>query len=133
MMKMLEKYNEIWDKASKFIEKVFISEPVYNDEYSKTKMKFYEAKININFHYNKVPKEDSQYICISVFLIETVFTAGKNYYPQLFFEECKYVVKGKKMPKYFIKDIETSFDKSHKVNFDEENSNQEISDKENHR
>ena len=78
MMKMLEKYNEIWDKASKFIEKVFISEPVYNDEYSKTKIKFYEAKININFHYNKVPKEDSQYICISVFLIETVFTAVKT-------------------------------------------------------
>ena len=37
------------------------------------------------------------------------------------------------MPKCFIKDIESSFDKSHKVNFDEENSNQEISDKESHR
>ena len=30
------------------------------------------------------------------------------------------------MLKYFIKDIESSFDKSHKVNFEEENSNQEI-------
>ena len=79
MMKMLEKCNEFWDKARKFIEKLLISEPVYNDEYSKTKIKFYEAKININFLYNKVPKDSSQYICISVFLIETVFTAGKNY------------------------------------------------------
>ena len=130
---MLEKYNEFWDKASKFIEKLFISDPVYNDEYSKTKIKFYEAKININFLYNKVPKDSSQYICISVFLIETVFTAGKNYQPQLFLEESKYFVKLKKMLKYFIKDIESSFDKSHKVNFDEENSNQEISDKESHR
>ena len=123
---MLEKYNEIWDKASKFIEKVFISEPVYNDEYSKTKIKFYEAKINITFHYNKVPKDSSQYICISVFSIETVFTSGKNYQPQLFLEESKYFVKLKKMLKYFINDIESSFDKSHKVNFEEENSNQEI-------
>ena len=123
---MLEKCNEFWDKARKFIEKLLISDPVYNDEYSKTKIKFYEAKININFHYNKVPKEDSQYICISVFLIETVFTAGKNYQPQLFLEESKYFVKLKKMLKYFIKDIESSFDKSHKVNFEEENSNQEI-------
>ena len=130
---MLEKYNEFWEKASKFIEKLFISDPVYNDEYSKTKIKFYEAKININFLYNKVPKDSSQYICISVFLIETVFTAGKNYQPQLFLEESKYFVKLKKMLKYFIKDIESSFDKSHKVNFDEENSNQEISDKESHR
>ena len=79
MMKMLEKYNEFWDKASKFIEKLFISDPVYNDEYSKTKIKFYGAKINITFHYNKVPKDSSQYICISVFSIETGFTAGKNY------------------------------------------------------
>ena len=51
----------------------------------------------------------------------------------MFLEESKYFVKLKKMPKYFIKDIESSFDKSHKVNFDEENSNQEISDKESHR
>ena len=56
MMKMLEKYNEFWDKASKFIEKGFISDSVYNDEYSKTKIKFYEAKMKINFHYNQVPK-----------------------------------------------------------------------------
>ena len=29
--KLLEKYNEIWDKVSKVIKKGFYSEPVYND------------------------------------------------------------------------------------------------------
>ena len=37
----------------------------------------------------------------------------------MFLEECKFVVKEKKMPKYVIKDIEISSDKS-KENSDEE-------------
>ena len=43
----------------------------------------------------------------------------------MFFEECKYVVKKKKIPKYIIDDIEISSDS------DEENSNEENSDEEN--
>ena len=30
---------------------------MYNEEYLKTKIKSYEAKVNINFHNNKTPKE----------------------------------------------------------------------------
>ena len=44
---------------------------------------------------------------------------GKNYYPQVFLEEHKYVGKEKKMPKYIIVDIEISSD------FDRENSDEE--------
>ena len=29
----------------------------------------------------KIPKEDSQYICLPVILIDSVFRAGKHYYP----------------------------------------------------
>ena len=35
-----EKYKEIWDKVSTFIKKGFDSEPVYNEKYLKTKIKF---------------------------------------------------------------------------------------------
>ena len=35
-------------------------------------------------------------------------------------EECKQVVKEKRMPKYIIKDIEISSDESHKEDSDEE-------------
>ena len=48
----------------------------------------------------------------------------------MFLEECKYVVKEKKIPKYIIDDIEISSD-SHRENSDEENSDEEISDEEN--
>ena len=48
-----------------------------------------------NFHYNKIPKEGSQFICLSVILINSVFRTAKNYSPHVFLEECKYVVEEK--------------------------------------
>ena len=49
-----------------------------------------------------MPKEGSQFICLSVILIDSVFRIDKNYYSQVFSEECKYVVKGKKIPVIFF-------------------------------
>ena len=60
-------------------------------------------------------------------MIDSVFRTGKNYYPQVFLEECKYVVKGKMMPEYITDDIEILSD-SDRENSDEENSNEENSD-----
>ena len=57
-------------------------------------------KINTNFDHNKIPTKGSQFICFSVILINSVFRIGKNYYPQMFLEECKYVVQEKKIPNY---------------------------------
>ena len=36
--KLLKKYNEIWKKVSKIIEKEFGSKPAYNEKYIKTKI-----------------------------------------------------------------------------------------------
>ena len=36
---LLQKYNEIWKKASIIIKKEFDSNPVYNEKYIKTKIK----------------------------------------------------------------------------------------------
>ena len=49
-------------------------------------------------------------LCLSVILIDSVFRTGKNHYPQVFLERCKYVVKEKKMPEYITDDIEISSD-----------------------
>ena len=94
--KLLEKYNEIWEKVKNSLKKEFDSEPVYNEKYLKAKIKSYNVKINTNFHNNKIPKEDSQYICLSLISINSIFKTGNNYYPQVLLEECKYVVKEKK-------------------------------------
>ena len=60
------------------MKKEFDSEPLYNKIYLKTKIKSYKGKINTNFHNNKIPKEDSQCIFLSVILIDYVFRTGKN-------------------------------------------------------
>ena len=60
-------------------------------------------------------------------LINSVFGTDNNYYPQVFLEECKYLVKEKKISKYIIEKIEISSDSdrensnSDEENFDEEN------------
>ena len=85
--KLLEKYNEIWDNFSNSMKKGFDSEPIYNEKYIKTKIKFYEGKINTNFHGDKVIKEGSQCICLLAILIHSVLRMGNNYYPLELLEE----------------------------------------------
>ena len=41
-----------------------------------------------NFHNNKMPKEGSQFICLSLILIDSSFRTGKNYHPHVFLLEC---------------------------------------------
>ena len=62
-------------------------------------------------------------------LIDSVFRTRKNYYPQLFSEECKYVVKEKKITKYIIDEIK--FLQILREKIDVENSDVENFDKEN--
>ena len=54
--KLLEKYNEIWEKVEIIIKKEFGSEPLYNEKYLKAKIKSINGIINTNFHNNKIPK-----------------------------------------------------------------------------
>ena len=61
---------------------------------------------------------------------DSVFRTGKKHYPQGLLEECKYIAKEKKFPKYIVDDIEISSDFD-RENSNEENSYQKNSDKEN--
>ena len=77
----------------------------------------------------KYQNEVPQHICISVILIDSVFRIDENYCPQVFLEECKYVVKKKKEKKYawiwfWQEDSDTG-------NSDEEDSNEQNSNEEN--
>ena len=51
--KLLKKYNTVWDKLNNLVKKEFNSELVYNDKYTKDKIRLY----NVNFHGNKMPKK----------------------------------------------------------------------------
>ena len=77
------------------IEKDFLMKPVYNDQYLnyiKNYLKVYNKKINADFCGNKIPKKNSQCICLSVILLFSVFTMEINYCSQVFLEKFKYVI-----------------------------------------
>ena len=61
-------------KVKDSIQKEFDSEPVYSE------------KINTNLHDSKILKERSQFISLSVILVDSVFrtVSGNNYYRQVF-------------------------------------------------
>ena len=50
-------------------------------------------KSNTTFHIDKISKQGSHCICVSVILIDSIFKMGKNYYTQVFWEEYKYIFK----------------------------------------
>ena len=57
-----------------------------------------------------------------VISVDSIFRTGKNYSPQVFLEECKYVVKEKKIHNCITDDMEIS-------GSDEDNSDEEILEK----
>ena len=77
----------------------FDSEPVYadNEKYIKTKIKLYGDKINTNFQSKKIRRENASYKYVSLIMLDSVIRANKEYYPKTLLEECKYVIKKKKM------------------------------------
>ena len=58
------------EKVKNSVKKEFDSETVYNEKYLKAKVKSYNGKINTNFHNVKIPKEGSQFNCLSEMFID---------------------------------------------------------------
>ena len=70
--KLLKTYNAIWDKSSNLLEKGFDSESVHN-KYIKSKIKFYNGKINTNFYGNKIPGENICCVCLSAIILDNYY------------------------------------------------------------
>ena len=99
----------------KTIKKEFDSELAYNEKHLKSELKSDHGKANTNFYNNKERR-----FSIYLFISNSAFRTGQNYYPQLLSEECKYVVKEKQMSKYFTDNRKISSDPD-RENSDEEN------------
>ena len=101
-----KKYTKLLGKIKDIIGKEFDSEPIYNDNYIKTKIKSYNNDIRTNFrdesNNRKVPKEDCLYKCLPLISLDSVIQMDKKYFPQTLLEECKY-----KLIKSKIKDLIT--------------------------
>ena len=103
----LDKYNEIWDKINKRLNIKFHGTLVYNEKYIKVKVREFEGVIKTNFLGNKIPKENKHYTCIVYVTIDSVMRMEMKNYPQVYWEECKYKMKKKKMNTFVEAELES--------------------------
>ena len=110
---LLEKYNANWDKVSANIKNEFDSEPVYNKEFLKTKIKSHGDQVT-NFYDKNIPKADPNHTCFAVIRLDSALKKDDNYYPHMFLKECKYIEK--KVIRYINDNLSdlSSFDESMK-------------------
>ena len=108
--KLLNKYTKIWETIEGLMKINFESKPVYGEDvkYIKTKIKMYAGSLITNFHNKKMPKEKAPCKCLSIMMIDSVIKANKKYYPQTFYEECKYMQEKIKIQNYINQDLENS-------------------------
>ena len=60
-----------------------------------------------------MPKKGSHCNCLSAILLDFNSRIDKNYYPQEFWQKCKYIVEEKKMSKYIDDELEIPSDESY--------------------
>ena len=88
--RLLSQYKKMWNEVeSKLFEKM-ATEPIkIEGRYFYGKLKTWKERIKTNFHGQDVPY-DIHCNETSVLKIDSVYKQDKNYYPQLYDEECKY-------------------------------------------
>ena len=84
---LLEKYNTIWDKVSADMKKEYDSEPVYNKQFLKTKIKSHGDEVT-DFYDKKISKLDSNYTNLAAISLDPALKKDENYYPKVFLKEC---------------------------------------------
>ena len=80
---LLKKCSTTWNKVSADVEKEFDSEPVYNKEFLKTKIKSHGDEV-ANFYDKKIPKVGSNHTCFAVITLDSALEKNDNNYPQVF-------------------------------------------------
>ena len=86
---LIGKCNIILDKVRTDIKQEYDSEPVYNKECLKTKMKSHDDEVT-NFYDKKV---DSNHSCLAVSSLDSALKKHENHYQQVLLKECKYIEK----------------------------------------
>ena len=106
------KYNKIWKKIKMILSVKFDRQPVYDDKYIKTRVKTFEDKVITKFIDNKIPKENTHYLCIDVICVDSVIKLEKENFPRINLEQCKFGLKKKKDIDLFDVTLKDSSDES---------------------
>ena len=104
--KIYEKYNEIWEVIRNLLKIDFTVNPVRDDIYLLAKLKIFNKINRATFNNNNyIPMERNHYICIPVIDIDLVLKIDKRAYPQAYLEQCKNILKKRKIVNYIDDEI----------------------------
>ena len=68
------KYNSIWNKIKDLLSGIKLhSEPVYDDQYIKTKVKTFSKVITTLLDGDKIPEERIEYTCLACISMDSIF------------------------------------------------------------
>ena len=95
-----QKYEDIWDVIKNKLNIKFHSQPIYENQYLKAKLREFNGSIKTNFLGNNVPEENTYYTCVACITLDSVLKMNKKNYPQVYLEECKYKVKKISTPRF---------------------------------
>ena len=79
-----DKLNEIWDLIKNKLGIIFYSEPIYDRNYIKAKVREFDGVIKTNFLGNKIPKENMHFTCIACVKIDCIKRMDKKNYPHVY-------------------------------------------------
>ena len=105
--KIYEKYHEIWEVIRNFLKIDFTVNPIRDYKYLVAKLKIFDRinRTTFNNANNSIPMEKNHYICIPVIDIDSVLKTDKRVYPQAYLEQCKYILKKRKIVNYINDEI----------------------------
>ena len=83
------KYEKIWDRIEDELGFKLTVKPIKNDCYLNVKLRYFNDRILTDFHNSEIPYE---MVCqtYAVLCLNSVYNQGKNFYPQVYVEECRY-------------------------------------------
>ena len=98
--KLLGKYKAIWTTIEDLKNIKLNALPVYDDKLMKTKTRTFGDKVHTNFRGLNVPEDDKECESFTVISINSLLVYDKEYFLQVYLENCAYKIVNKQMADY---------------------------------
>ena len=102
---LLKKCKAIWTRIEDLQNVELNALPVYDDRYTKTKIKTYGNKVYTNFRGLIVPEDDIGYKSFTVISIDSLLVCAKKYYLQVYLNNCAYKIVNKQLTDYPVQNL----------------------------
>ena len=105
----VDKYEKVWEEVESQIFEKLSTKPVRDGKYVNSKLKTWKDKITTHFYGKSIPY-DVYCDATAVLKIGSVYNQGRNYYPQVFVEECKFQERQQQQCNFLLSDSEDEED-----------------------